>query len=57
MLTHKHVPNIFATGLMILVLKKPTLESGNPINYRSITKISTLAKLFKLLILPADVPL
>jgi len=51
MLTHNNVPSIFATGLMVPVLKKPTLDSDNPLNYRPIT----LAKLFELLILPTDV--
>ncbi|KAK2143545.1 hypothetical protein LSH36_832g00013, partial [Paralvinella palmiformis] len=35
MLTYNHVPSIFATVLMVPVLKKPTLDSSNPLNYRT----------------------
>ncbi|KAK2146346.1 hypothetical protein LSH36_615g01009 [Paralvinella palmiformis] len=57
MLNHNYVSSIFAPGLMVPVLKKPTLDLGKPLNYRPITMSSTIAKLFKLLILPTDVPL
>ena len=57
MLTHNRVPSIFAAGLMVPVLKKPTLDHDNALNYRPITMSSTPTKLFELLILPSDVPL
>jgi len=38
-------------------LKKPTLDPGNPLNYRPITMSSILAELFELLILLTDIPL
>ena len=42
MLTRNHMPSIFTTGLLILVLNKPTLDPGNPLNYTPITMSSTL---------------
>ena len=54
---YNHVPSIFATGLIVPVLKKPTLDPGIPANYRPLTKSSTLAKFLELLILPKDVVL
>ena len=42
---------------MVPVLKKPTLDPGDPGNYRPITMSSVYAKLFELLTLPKDAPL
>ena len=57
MLSYNQVPSAFATGLIVPVLKKPTLDPGNPENYRPITMSSVFAKLFEILILPTDTPL
>ena len=39
------VPSIIATGTVVPILKKPTLDPNNPGNYRPITLSSTYAKL------------
>ena len=43
--------------MIVPVLKKPTLDPGNPEKYRPITMSSVFDKLFELLILPTDTPL
>jgi hypothetical protein len=55
MLTHKHALSIFATGLIVPVLKKSTLHPGNTLIYRPLTMSSTFVNLLKLLILHTDV--
>lgn len=57
MVSHNYVPSVFVTGLMVPVLKKPTLDPGDPGNYRPITMSSVYSKLFELLTLPKDAPL
>ena len=56
-LTYNYVPNVFSMGVIVPVLKKPTLNPSLPVNYRPITVSSVLAKLFEILILPENVPL
>ena len=56
-LTHNYVPSVFATGVLVPVLKKSTLNPTVPSNYRPITVSSVFAKLFEILILPTDTDL
>ena len=53
-LSHTVVPKIYSYGIIIPVLKKPTLNPNRPENYRPITLSSTFAKLTELLLLPND---
>ena len=57
MLTYNSVPSIFNTGVMVPILKKPTLNPGIPANYRPIIVSSVFSKLFELIIIPNDTPL
>ena len=41
------VPEVFKDGIIIPILKKPSLDQSNPQSYRPITLTSTLAKLFE----------
>ena len=52
MLTNCIVPKIFKIGLIIPVLKKPTLDANLVNNYRPITLSSTLSKLAELFLMP-----
>ena len=47
MLTHNCVPWCFKTGVIIPILKKPTLDPNRPESYRPITLSNTLSKLFE----------
>ena len=57
MLKYNCVPTIFNTGVMVPVLKKPTLNPSDPSSYRPIIISSVFSKLFELLIIPSEVPL
>ena len=57
MLSHSYVPTLFNTGVMIPVLKKPSLNPTDPSNYKPIIVSSIFSKLLELLLLPEDVPL
>ena len=57
LLSFNYVPTVFNTGIMIPVLKKPTLNPSVPGNYRPIIVSSIFSKLFELLIYPGDVSL
>ena len=46
------IPDVIATGVIIPVLKKSTLDSNRPENYRPITLSSTYSRLLELLIAP-----
>ncbi|XP_064625918.1 uncharacterized protein LOC135486751 [Lineus longissimus] len=48
------VPTCFRTGIIIPLLKKPTLNPNSPNSYRPITLGSTFAKLAELLVTPRD---
>jgi len=48
--THGVVPKIFETGVIVPILKKPTLDTSDPANFRPITIGSTLGKLAELLV-------
>ena len=48
------VPKSFLTGILIQILKKPTLNPNVPKNYRPITLSSTYSKLIEMLIMPKD---
>ena len=54
MLTFNYVPSIFNTGVMVPILKKPTLDPGNPGNYRPIIVSSVFSKLLEIILLPDD---
>ena len=57
MFTYNHVPTVFNTGVMVPILKKPTLNPNDPSNYRPITISSVFSKLLELIIIPNDVQL
>ena len=52
--THIIVPSVLSTGIIIPILKKPTLDTNVPNNYRPITLGSTHGKLLEILMLPQD---
>jgi hypothetical protein len=56
MLSHCVIPDIFKAGIIIPVLKKPTLDASSVQNYRPITLSSTLSKLVELLLMPNFTP-
>ncbi len=56
-LSYNCVPTIFNTGVMIPILKKPTLSPSIPGNYRPIIVSSLFSKVFELLIFPCNVQL
>ena len=47
------VPDIFATGIIVPVLKKPTLNPNQTESYRPITLSTTYSKLMELCLLPS----
>ena len=53
-LTFNCIPSVFITGVMVPILKKPTIDPSNPSNYRPITVSSIFAKLFEMLIMPNE---
>ena len=53
-LSNAVVPNEFASGLVIPVLKKPTSDPNIPNNYRPITLSSVHSKIVELLIMPSN---
>ena len=54
-LPHGIVPEIFRTGIVIPLLKKPTLNPNHPTNYRPITLSSVHTKLIEAVIMPTPV--
>ena len=54
-LKYNVVPKVFSTGVMVPVLKKPTLDPSKACNYRPITVSSVFSKLFEIMIVPEDV--
>ena len=54
-ITTSIVPDIFETGIIIPILKKATLDSNNPSNYRPITLSSVHSKVVELSLMPEDV--
>lgn len=56
MFSYCTVPNCFKLGIIIPILKKPTLNPNFPENYRPITLSSTLSKLAELILMP-DTPI
>ena len=48
------VPNNFATGIIVPVLKRPSLNPNQVENYRPITLGSTYSKLMELFLIPSD---
>ena len=48
------IPEVLRTGIIIPILKKPSLDPNKPEHYRPITLSSVHSKLFELLILPND---
>ena len=51
-LSHSIVPEIFKTGILIPILKKPTLDTDSPENYRPVTLSTVHSKIIELLIIP-----
>ena len=51
------IPNVFSTGVIIPILKKPTLDSSVLSNCRPITISAVFSKLFEIIIVPDYVPL
>ena len=52
--SHTVTPDILSMGIIIPILKKPTLNPNKPDNYRPITPNSTHIKLIKILMIPSD---
>lgn len=50
------VPDSLSLGVIIPVLKKPTLDTNSPINFRPITLSTTYSRLLELLIAPEHSP-
>jgi hypothetical protein len=48
------VPHIFTIGIIIPVIKKPSLDPNAPDSYRPITLSSTMAKVCELMMIPED---
>jgi hypothetical protein len=46
------IPTLFTTGIIIPLLKKPTLNPGDPSNYRPLTLSVTYAKMLEMLMIP-----
>ena len=51
-LSYGIVPEIFRTGIVIPLLKKPTINPNDPTNYRPITLSSVHTKLIEMVIMP-----
>ena len=54
-ITTSSVPDSFETGIIIPILKKATLDSNNPSNFRPITLSSVHSKVVELSLMPEDV--
>ena len=48
------VPSVFQVGVIVPILKKPTLNPNEESNYRPVTLSSVLSKLLEMLLLPED---
>ena len=53
-ITTSTVPSIFETGIIIPILKKPTLDPNTPSNYRPITISSVHSKIVEMTLIPDD---
>ena len=51
-LSYSFIPDIFKTGIIIPILKKSTLDTNQPANYRPITLSCIHSKIIELIILP-----
>jgi hypothetical protein len=49
------VPDLLTTGVIVPILKKPTLNPNRPDNFRPITLSSIYSKLLEILVLPEDI--
>ena len=54
MFSHTVTPDFLSMGIIIPILKKPTLNPNKPDNYRPITLSSTHIKLIEILMMPSD---
>jgi hypothetical protein len=55
-LSHKCIPSSFCHGVIVPLLKKPTLNPNQPENYRPITISTTLSKILEFMLIPdADI--
>ena len=54
MFSHTVMPDILSMGIIIPILKKPTLNPHQPDSYRPITLSSTHTKLIEILMMPSD---
>ena len=54
MFSHTVMPDILSMGIIIPILKKPTLNPNKPDNYRPITLSSTHIKLIEILMMSSD---
>ena len=52
MLTAQTIPDIIQTGVIIPILKKPTLDANKPEHYRPITLSSVHSKLIEMVLMP-----
>ena len=53
MVTFCTVPKVFSVGILVPILKKPTLDPLVPASYRPLTMCSTMAKLFEAITVPS----
>ena len=54
MLSSGIIPEIFKNGIILPVLKKPTLDPNLPANFRPITLSSVHTKLMEYVLIPSD---
>lgn len=52
-LSHAIVPHVFASGLIIPIIKKPSSDPNEPSNFRPITLSSVHSKIVELIIMPS----
>jgi len=48
------IPSVFKIGVIVPILKKPSLNTNDPASYRPVTLSSVISKLLELILVPAD---